>query len=188
LPRDYQLSNLPLIGNFLIKCALDKEGTQWNVSYGLNQTTVHPGLIRDAIIRTCPNYRDNIEVMTASKYVYNDDGRDFLVRFVGLNYDVPQMEIMSDSEIPLQGSNVNFEAYDWIPYNQSRLFYEPVPFEFLHTIENDPQVIVTIDGIEAVCDSLKCGYNYVAPTSMITGFTYDGVTLTITGTDFAEKI
>jgi hypothetical protein len=31
--------------------------------------------------------------MTGSKYNYYEDGRDFLVRFVGLNYDVPQMEI-----------------------------------------------------------------------------------------------
>jgi len=154
----------------------------------LNQTTVGPGGIRDAIIRACPNYRDNIEVITGGKYNYNDDGRDFLVRFVGLNYDVPQMEIQSDLNVPLVGINVNFEAYDFIPYNQSRLFYEPVPFEFLYTIENNPQVIVTIDGIEAVCDSLDCGYNYVAPTSLITGFTYDGVTLTITGSDFASTI
>jgi hypothetical protein len=88
----------------------------------------------------------------------------------------------------LIGNNVNFEAYDWIPYNQSRLFYEPVPFEFLYTIEDKPQVIVSIDGIEAVCDSLDCGYNYVAPTSLITGFTYDGATLTITGTDFTSTI
>ncbi len=59
----------------------------------MNQTTAGPGGIRDAIIRACPNYRDNIEVITGGKYNYNDDGRDFLVRFVGLNYDVPQMQI-----------------------------------------------------------------------------------------------
>jgi hypothetical protein len=83
----------------------------------LNQTTVGPGGIRDAIIRACPNYRDNIEVITGGKYNYNDDGRDFLVRFVGLNYDVPQMQIQSDLNVPLEGINVNFEAYDFIPYN-----------------------------------------------------------------------
>jgi len=101
-----------------MKCALDKEGTQWNLTQGLNQTTVGPSGIRDAIIKACPNYRDNIEVITASKYVYNEDGRDFLVRFVGLNYDVPQMQIQSSTDFPLSGgNNINFEAYDWIPYN-----------------------------------------------------------------------
>jgi IPT/TIG domain len=47
---------------------------------------------------------------------------------------------------------------------------------------------VSIDGIEAVCDSLDCGYNYVAPVSLITGFTYDGATLTITGSALTSTI
>ena len=75
-----------------------------------------------------------------------------------------------------------------MPYNQSRIFYEPIPFEFLYTIENNPQLIVSIDGVEAVCDSLNCDYNYVAPASLITGFTYDGTTLTITGSAFTNTI
>jgi len=63
------------------------------------------------------------------------------------------------------------------------LFYEPVPFDFLYTAETQPQVIVSVDGVEAVCASLNCNYNYVAPTAQITGFSYSGTTLTITGTD-----
>lgn len=68
-----------------------------------------------------------------------------------------------------------------VPYGQS-IFYEPIPFEFLYTNEEDPQVIVSVDGIEAACDSLACNYNYVASTSSITDFSLSGTTLTITGT------
>ena len=49
----------------------------------------------------------------------------------------------------------------FVAYNQTSIFYEPVPFEFLYTNETSPQVIVSVDGIEAVCDSLECNYNYI---------------------------
>lgn len=99
------------------------------------------------------------------------------------------MEVKSALDFPITGgNNINFDSSAWMPYNQSRIFYEPIPFEFLYTVEKNPQVIVTIDGIEAVCDSLNCGYNYVPPTSLITGFTYNGATLTISGTGFSSTI
>jgi len=36
LPRDIQLSNPPMTGQFKIKCALDKEGTLWNDTIAMN--------------------------------------------------------------------------------------------------------------------------------------------------------
>jgi len=40
---------------------------------------------------------------------------------------------------------------------------------------------VSIDGIEAVCGSLDCGYNYIEPTAQINSFSFsaDGALLTI---------
>ena len=75
-----------------------------------------------------------------------------------------------------------------MPYDPSKLFYEPVPFDFLYTVESTPQVIVTVDGVEAVCASLNCNYNYVAPIAQITSFSYSGTTLTITGTDIPSTV
>lgn len=94
-----------MTGFFKIRCALDKEGTQWNETVGINQTSAGSGTIRDSIIRACPIYRDNIEVIGGSQFVYNDDGRDFLVRFIGLNYDVPLMQISSTTDQPIVGGN-----------------------------------------------------------------------------------
>jgi hypothetical protein len=91
LPSQVQVSNLPMGGSFKIKCALDKEGANWNTTidiYAMNNTNQ----IRDRIVQACPNYREKIEVMNGPYYV--EDGRDILIRFVGLNYDVPQMEII----------------------------------------------------------------------------------------------
>ena len=49
-------------------------------------------------MKACPIYRDKIEVSFGPKYNYAEDGRDILIRFFGLNYDIPQFEILSDIE------------------------------------------------------------------------------------------
>lgn len=95
---------------------------------------------------------------------------------------------MQDILNPLTGKNVVINNTAWIPYDPTVLFYEPLPFEFLYTYETEPQVIVNVAGIEAVCDSLDCGYKYVPPTSLITAISFSGSTLTITGTNFSSSI
>ena len=72
------------------------------------------------------------------KYNYAEDGRDIIIRFFGLNYDIPQFEILSDIDINLQGNNVVFNNTVWMPYDPTVLFYEPLPFEFLYTQETQP--------------------------------------------------
>ena len=78
----------------------------------------------------------------------------------------------------------------FVPYNQTSIFYEPLPFEFLHTNETSPQVIVSVDGIEAVCDSLQCNYNYITPSAQIDSFSLssDQTLLTIVGSGFTRAI
>ncbi len=71
------------------------------------------------------------------------------------------MEVLDSLDDAVKGNEPSVNQTTWIPWNPSRIFYEPVPFEFLHTEESSPQVIVSIDGIEAVCHSLKCDYNYI---------------------------
>jgi hypothetical protein len=68
----------------------------------------------------------------------------------------------------VSGNGASFNSTTWIDWDPTRIFYEPVPFEFLHTEESDPQVLVQVDGIEAVCASLNCGFRYKAPTAKIT--------------------
>ncbi len=105
LPADTQLSNPPMSGLFRIKCALDEAGTAWNQTQPIEQTTNWPGDLKNKIIQSCPMYRDKIEVYTGNSYYY-EDGRDTLIRFVGLNYDVPQFELVNDPINPLQGVNL----------------------------------------------------------------------------------
>jgi hypothetical protein len=75
-----------------------------------------------------------------------------------------------------------------VPYSSSNLFYEPLPYEFLFTNETQPQVLVSVDGLEAVCASLKCGYTYIQPTSSISSFSLSNGKLTIKVTNLTTSI
>jgi len=144
--------------------------------------------IMEAIVKTCPIYREKIEIWEGPKYPYYVDGRDLIIRYVGLNYDIPQMEVLDSIDSPIQGNQPSVNQTTWLAYDPSVLFFEPVPFEFIYTHETKPQVIISVDGVEAVCDSLSCGYQYKAPTAKITGVILSGTTLTITGTDLTTNI
>jgi hypothetical protein len=92
---------------------------------------------------------------------------------------------MVDSEDdPLGGTNITFYSNTTVPYS-TNIFYEPIPFEFIRTYEEEPQLIVTVNEIPAVCKNLSCNFTYVEPVGEITSFTYDHSTkvLVLTGTE-----
>ena len=70
------------------------------------------------------------------------------------------------------------------PYG-TNLFYNPVPFEFLKTYEEKPQLIVKVGDQPAVCHNMTCDFTYTEPTGEITAVTYDKTSkkLVITGTN-----
>lgn len=82
LPKNYELSSLPLKGNFKIKCYL-WDGVTPNTTLDI-AWNASPSTIRDRIAYACPNYREKIEVWD-SGYYYYEDARDFFIRYVGLN-------------------------------------------------------------------------------------------------------
>lgn len=61
------------------------------------------------------------------------------------------------------------------------LMFEPVPLEFLSSKTVNPQVLVVIDGIEALCANLTCNYSYFSDSSVINTQSRVGTTLTLTG-------
>lgn len=76
-----------------------------------------------------------------------------------------------------------------MPYS-SNLFYEPIPFEMLKTYETEPQVIVKVKNLPAVCHNLTCDFNYLEPVGELTSFTFDETTkkLVITGTNLTDSL
>ena len=70
-----------------------------------------------------------------------------------------------------------------MPYS-TNLFYEPIPFEMLRTYETEPQLIVTVGNLPAVCHNLTCDFTYTLPEGELTGYTWNEATsrLVLTGT------
>ena len=60
----------------------------------------------------------------------------------------------------------------------------------LRTFESEPQLIVTVDNLPAVCHNLTCDFTYVLPVGEVTAFTFDQSTskLVLTGTDMPSLI
>jgi len=51
--------------------------------------------------------------------------------------------MVTSTVAPLKGNNLKFESKTIYPYG-TNLFYNPVPFEFLKTFEEKPQLIVNV--------------------------------------------
>lgn len=76
-----------------------------------------------------------------------------------------------------------------MPYG-TNLFYEPIPFEMLRTYETEPQLIVSVGNLPAVCHNLTCDFTYILPEGEVTAFTFDESSkkLVLTGTNMPSVI
>ena len=60
--------------------------------------------------------------------------------------------------------------------------FEPVPLEFLYSDAQQPQVLITVNGIDGVCPDFNCDYIYIDTESIIQDQQLtNGVDLTIIG-------
>jgi len=97
-----------------------------------------------------------------------------------VNQDVGQFQILSSPNVPLSGNDPTTSATVHTSYGGA-LFYDTIPYEFLFTAETEPQIMVSVNGLPAVCASLSCGYSYTVLNSIVTSFTRTGTALTING-------
>jgi hypothetical protein len=61
---------------------------------------------------------------------------------------------------PLTGKNLTYNITT-LRKHSSNLFYEPIPFEMLKTVETKPQLIVEVNGLPAACHNLSCDFSYI---------------------------
>lgn len=54
------------------------------------------------------------------------------------------------------------------------LLFEPMGLEFLRGDAKKPQVLVTVNGIVALCPNDNCDYSYVSSTAAVTGQSLSG--------------
>ena len=60
----------------------------------------------------------------------------------------------------------------------------------LRTYETEPQLIVSVDNLPAVCHNLTCDFTYILPVGEVTAFTFDEATskLVLTGVELPSVI
>jgi len=186
LPEDVQLSANPLGNYYKVKC-VDHEGYEsFSERIKVGTSQYH---IENAIMRGCDRFYDTLHVNYVGGWAYDQNGFSFIIRFVGLGNDPGQFEIVPDEESPLSGSNITYTSETLVPYS-SNLFYEPIPFEMLKTYETEPQVIVKVKDLPAVCHNLTCDFHYTEPVGVVESFTFDESNnkLVITGTNLTETL
>lgn len=75
---------------------------------------------------------------------------------------MPQFTIRDTDELANKISALSprfttMESLTHSEYNRA-IFYEPIPYDLLHSYVEQPQVKVTVDGQEAVCNGNSCSY------------------------------
>ena len=168
----------PLSGYYQITCT-DGEGidhTSSNIFFRWSNTWVEYNLWN-----SIPFLVDHVRVLNDHRYDYRENGISYMLDFYGLDYDQPLCKIHEgDNNDPLQGDNY-YENSTTLHHFGESIFFEPIPMEMLFTDASTPQIMVKIDGLEALCPSLGCGYSYTTAEPLIESQTLTGGELMVTG-------
>ena len=192
-------SNPPLEGSYVIKCYNTDDlltpiiTEPMNYNAGTWEWTYY-------ISEACPTLRNKFVVQnTYWPYWYKVDGLNFRIWFKDIHVDLPQFEIIVNDQDyyqrgkePLYGGGMAIENTITQQKGKSakNLYYPFIPFEWLYTYEETPQVLAEIEGLPAVCKNLDCSYTYEANTAEVTSMSVNAASLevTITGTNLPADI
>ena len=121
-------SSPPVNGTYVIKCT-DTNGNQWSTTD--IQYNTSPMWIENTITSSIPFLIDKTKVVADNRYQYPENGLSFMLKFDGLDYDVPQCTLdYGTGKYPLTGSTLTSNCTTLSHYGSS-LMFEPVPLEFL---------------------------------------------------------
>ena len=128
---------------------------------------------------------------------FNQDCIAWDLKFDSVYGSLNQFEILSNDGViptalghggdPLVGKNVELEQVQLLPRGPN-IMYPAVPFEMLRTAHEKPQIRVKVDGMAAICTGLMCDYEYEAPQGLITGFSVNGLDISIQGSNLPSEL
>lgn len=118
-------------------------------------------------------------------FPYAENGISFAMVFQDLHGPAPKCRLVSGTTTPLMGYTKFSNETIW-DYGKNLLF-EPIPLELLYTDAKNPQVLVSVNGIDGVCPNFNCDYTYVNPVGEITGQTLTGLDLVVQGTELPTE-
>jgi hypothetical protein len=156
------------------------------ISYNANADAVYNAIIAKD---KCYDLRNKIEVI--QRHTWPEDGLDFIINFKYVEETLGQFELVDNGGLTIQDpdldplSSEDFTIYVWNSELSTRgpnVYYPVIPFEMIFTDETQPQVLVTVDDLPAVCKGLACGYAYTDPQSEVTAVSLSGMEVSLTGT------
>ena len=116
------------------------------------------------------------------QFEYRENGIGFAIIFQDLHAAAPKCRIESGNSKLLAGANKVIKSETVWDYGKN-LMFEPIPLEFIYTDAQKPQVLVSVNSIDAVCPAMNCDYVYIDVVGEISSQTLSGNSLTIVGTD-----
>jgi hypothetical protein len=183
-PKDGIKSSPPFNGTYTITCT-----DEYGVNYTSEEITFTNSTdeVEKVIHRTIPFLIDNVEVLEDGRFDNPGNGISYYLHFHDLHYEVPLCTIQpeADAEWPLTGNTDMADNSTKIRTYGHSLFFPVVPLEFLYADAQTPQIMITVDGMQALCLDLNCDYVHTVVNSTITAQSLnvsDGI-LTITGTN-----
>ena len=151
-------STEPLSGSFKITCpdanGFELSTREFDITHWVEGIDYYMQL-------EIPFTQFKIQVRNMHEIEYRQNGIQLAIIFQDYHDDAPECRLESGTDTPLEGGGtLNYKTEVIREYGQN-LFFEPVPLEFIYTDATQPQVIISVNGIDGVCPAFNCGYLYV---------------------------
>ncbi|CAI2373695.1 unnamed protein product [Moneuplotes crassus] len=194
LNTDYKLTytdadklTQPLVGNYKIRI---NDGSNNNVDTDDINPHESKGQVLRKIYAKVPSLMGKVEIRDSYETFFSgDEGRELFWRTT-TDADAFSFSVIDSTttamNIPNFPSNtITIENDNNYMPASNKPFYEIIPGAFLKTVETQPQVTVTTNGISGACPSKgSCGFTFNSVSGSITSYTFnsDYTELTVVGT------
>ena len=184
-PKDVQQSDPPLDyngGKFTIMCP-DAQGNEHFTQEMAMQGW--EGSVDARLHRDIPHFSPfKVLAKKPMRMGFADNqtgGTKILIHMLELEGEVPQCEIRNSSTEPLTIGNGKITKEKIRNYAES-LWFDPVPLEMLYSPARKPQVLVKVNGLEALCPKRNCDFIYYDADDIpdITSVEYDETLMSLT--------
>lgn len=166
----YRVSSEPLQGSYVITCRNSEQVEFKTREIGYQESAEMVNLYLQLDV---PFLQLKVLVRDSLAYKYIENGISLAIVFLGFQKDQPSCEISSGTQDPITGSEPLVFRSDTLQRHGKNLLFEPVPLEMLFTDEQEPQVRVKVNGMDALCVTFDCSYTFEGATNYIDSQFYE---------------
>jgi hypothetical protein len=163
-PMNGPMSSMPMSGSYFLKCTdgYGRSFTSEDIAYDASTRSIEHALDRSVGFMV-----DKIEVISDGRFAHPENGISYMIWFYGMDYEVPLCHIQSSEDDPLDGDMSMRPNVTVIQTYAESLFFSTIPLEMVYTDSLTPQVLITVDGMPALCLDLNCDYTFIESESLV---------------------